>query len=373
MFQIRSKDNDDYVNGGGFCCDDNPSLRAGAIGAGNDNPETFQYYYHSDHLGSASLITNLDGEVVQHVEYIPFGEVFIEERNNKWNTPYLFNAKELDEETGLYYYGARYYDSKASLWLGVDPMWEKYQGISVFAYCANNPIRYIDPTGMDWYQDEGGNTIWYEGSENKEGYTNIGANYTYREGNLTLTYEQNELEILEEHILEPNDWSTSQTTNSDGTKKQCFTAAKEMVATTGATVRGGGQAAGIVTGKESVSENSYSIVSNGNTTTAINYIDSQIDLGYSVAIGVDYKKGSPNNDGVTDHWVSVSSRITNIRSGSTSYRFYDPGTSNRANGTHINNIFSLNDNGMLSGSTHYKVAMNSKNPDYTVTQIRRNQ
>ena len=51
-----------------------------------------------------------DGEVVQHIEYVPFGEVFAEERNNIWNTPYLFNAKEFDEETGLYYYVARYYD-----------------------------------------------------------------------------------------------------------------------------------------------------------------------------------------------------------------------------------------------------------------------
>jgi hypothetical protein len=48
----------------------------------------------------------LDGEIVQYVEYVPFGEVFIEERNNRWNMPYLFNAKELDEETGQYYYGA---------------------------------------------------------------------------------------------------------------------------------------------------------------------------------------------------------------------------------------------------------------------------
>ncbi|MDR1348093.1 MAG: hypothetical protein LBJ63_06680, partial [Prevotellaceae bacterium] len=118
-------------------------------GAGNDNPETFQYYYHSDHLGSASLITNLDGEVVQHVEYVPFGEVFIEERNNKWNTLYLFNAKELDEETGLYYYGARYYDSRTSVFLGVDPMWEKYPGISSYAYCLNNPVIFIDPDGND--------------------------------------------------------------------------------------------------------------------------------------------------------------------------------------------------------------------------------
>jgi RHS repeat-associated protein len=120
---------------------------AGAIGNGNDNPETFQYYYHSDHLGSISLITDLDGNVVQHVEYVPFDEVFIEERNNRWNTPYLFNAKELDEETGLYYYGARYYDGRVSLWLGVDPMWEKYPGISVFAYCGNNPVKYVDPNG----------------------------------------------------------------------------------------------------------------------------------------------------------------------------------------------------------------------------------
>jgi RHS repeat-associated protein len=142
--EYRGEDNDDYVNGGGFCCDDAPALRAGT----NDNPETFQYYYHSDHLGSTSLITNLDGEIVQHVEYVPFGEVFIEERNNTWNTPYLFNAKELDEETGLYYYGARYYDSRVSVWLGVDPMWEKYPNISTYHYCHYNPLKYIDPTGM---------------------------------------------------------------------------------------------------------------------------------------------------------------------------------------------------------------------------------
>jgi hypothetical protein len=102
----KGSDNDDYVNGGGFCCDDAPGLRAGAIGNGNDNPEIYQYYYHGDHLRGTSLITILDGEIVQYVEYVPFGEVFIEERNNRWNTPYLFNAKELDEETWLYYYGA---------------------------------------------------------------------------------------------------------------------------------------------------------------------------------------------------------------------------------------------------------------------------
>jgi RHS repeat-associated protein len=111
------------------------------------------------------LITDLDGNVVQHVEYVPFGEVFIEERNNKWNTPYLFNAKELDEETGLYYYGARYYDGRTATWLGVDPMWEKYPGMSVYAYCSNNPIKYIDPDGQDHYYTEDG---VYLGQDKKE-------------------------------------------------------------------------------------------------------------------------------------------------------------------------------------------------------------
>ena len=123
-------------------------MRAGAIGNGNDNPEIYQYYYHSDHLGSTSLITDLDGDIVQHVEYVPFGEVFIEERNNKWNTPYLFNAKELDEETGLYYYGARYYDPRVSVWLSADPLQEKYPNISSYAYCLNNPVILIDPNGQ---------------------------------------------------------------------------------------------------------------------------------------------------------------------------------------------------------------------------------
>jgi RHS repeat-associated protein len=195
----NGKDNDDYVNGGGFCCDDEPKLRAGAIGNGNDNPETFQYYYHSDHLGSTSLITDLDGNIVQHVEYVPFGEVFIEERNNKWNTPYLFNAKELDEETGLYYYGARYYDGRVSLWLSVDPLAEKYPNVSVYAYCFNNSVKLIDPEGKDVvYYDESGTEMgrmrsnerfesYLRVAENTESPANIFRNFRDETDNATNT------------------------------------------------------------------------------------------------------------------------------------------------------------------------------------------
>ncbi len=141
-------DNDNYVDGEGFCCEPKAQAKnARSLPTENVDYEKLQYYYHSDHLGSASYITNLDGEVVQHVEYVPFGEVFLEERNNTWNTPFLFNGKELDEETGLYYYGARYYNPRISLWYGVDPLAERTSNFSPYAYTYNNPIIYTDPEG----------------------------------------------------------------------------------------------------------------------------------------------------------------------------------------------------------------------------------
>ena len=152
----NGEDNNDYVDGKGFCCNDGSleaaQTRALARAAKNnfqegDTYEKMQFYYHPDHLGSNSYITNLDGEVVQHIEYVPFGEVFIEERNNIWNTPYLFNAKEFDEETGLYYYGARYYDPRVSLWISTDPQQENDVNISTYTYCGNNPVLFTDPDG----------------------------------------------------------------------------------------------------------------------------------------------------------------------------------------------------------------------------------
>ncbi len=72
----------------------------------------------------------------------------LEQRTGVYNNPYKFNAKELDKETGLYYYGARYYNPRASIWYGVDPLAEKIPSWSPYAYAMNNPIRFIDPTGM---------------------------------------------------------------------------------------------------------------------------------------------------------------------------------------------------------------------------------
>ncbi|MCQ2219336.1 MAG: RHS repeat-associated core domain-containing protein [Paludibacteraceae bacterium] len=76
----------------------------------------------------------------------------MEESSAGWQSPYYFNAKELDNETGLYYYGARYLDPTEARWMSVDPMWEKYTDANPYNYCHGNPITMVDPDGRDEYE-----------------------------------------------------------------------------------------------------------------------------------------------------------------------------------------------------------------------------
>ena len=63
------------------------------------------------------------------------------------NSSYTFSAKEKDSETGLSYFGSRYYSSDLSIWLSVDPMSDKYPSLSPYTYCANNTVKLVDPNG----------------------------------------------------------------------------------------------------------------------------------------------------------------------------------------------------------------------------------
>ncbi|WP_240732586.1 RHS repeat-associated core domain-containing protein [Flavobacterium alkalisoli] len=72
----------------------------------------------------------------------------VEEHTNSNNSPFKFNGKEFDEETGNYYYPARYYDPKWSIFTSVDPLAESQPGKSSYHYCSNNPISRIDSSGM---------------------------------------------------------------------------------------------------------------------------------------------------------------------------------------------------------------------------------
>ena len=85
------------------------------------------------------------------------------------NSTYTFSAKEKDSETGLSYFGSRYYSSDLSVWLSVDPMSDKYPSLSPYTYCADNPVKLVDPNGEeiyvgdDYYYRNG--YLYYKGTE----------------------------------------------------------------------------------------------------------------------------------------------------------------------------------------------------------------
>ncbi len=93
----------------------------------------------------------------------------VEQNFSGYNNAFKFNGKEQDPETGMYYYGARYYDPKMSLFISVDPLAEQFQGWSPYNYTMNNPLNLTDPTGMapeDWYMDAStGKILGKDGAE----------------------------------------------------------------------------------------------------------------------------------------------------------------------------------------------------------------
>ena len=115
--------------------------------AANDNPELSQHYFNANHLGSGSLITDDVGATYQTLAYAPHGELLVNEINGTYDEPYKFTGYERDQESGLDYAHARYREPNKTIFYSTDPMWFKYPHITPYAYCANNPVAYIDPDG----------------------------------------------------------------------------------------------------------------------------------------------------------------------------------------------------------------------------------
>ena len=126
---------------------DDPQAGYGYIPNDTTREETF--FYHSDHLGSTSYITDDKANITQYDAYLPYGELLVDEHSSSEDLPYKFNGKQFDEETGLYYYGARYMNPVASIWYGVDPLVEKYPSVCGYVYCMENPTKLIDPNGKE--------------------------------------------------------------------------------------------------------------------------------------------------------------------------------------------------------------------------------
>ncbi len=121
------------------------------------------YYFHPDHLGTATYLTDMNGNPYSFFMNLPFGETMAEQKSivDDFATPYKFTGKELDDETGLYYFGARYYNPVTSVWMSTDPLMEDYPGVSPYVYCMGNPVNFVDPDGRsvdneyDWDVNKG--------------------------------------------------------------------------------------------------------------------------------------------------------------------------------------------------------------------------
>jgi len=104
---------------------------------------------------------------------------------------FTFSAKEKDVETGLSYFGSRYYSSDLSIWLSVDPMSDKYPSMSPYVYCANNPVKLVDPNGEE---------VWIVGHEWESAFNSL------QQGtNLELSIEDGVVKIVGGKVLNDND------------------------------------------------------------------------------------------------------------------------------------------------------------------------
>ena len=114
------------------------------------------YFYHPDHLGSANWITNSQGQAMQYIHYMPYGELWVNQQASQYDERFKFTGKERDTETGYDYFGARYYLSLLGIWMSPDPLLDEYPEISSYAYCKWNPVKNVDPDGKrivvgTWY------------------------------------------------------------------------------------------------------------------------------------------------------------------------------------------------------------------------------
>jgi RHS repeat-associated protein len=113
------------------------------------------YYFHGDHLGSTSIITDKCGNKVLETRYFPYGTKRVENSYSGCTSldnriRHFFTGQELDGETGLYFYGARYYDPVLGRFIQPDtlvPNPRDPQDLNRYTYAGNNPLKYTDPTG----------------------------------------------------------------------------------------------------------------------------------------------------------------------------------------------------------------------------------
>ena len=135
--------------------------------AGVTGPVYAHLWYLQDHLGNIRVLADGGGNAVAMHDFDPFGEE-IELGSTRLpypfppggtESPYKYGGKEWNTTTSTYDFEARQLSPSFHRFTTMDPLCEKYYGISPYAYCANNPIRFVDPFGT-WHWDSDGNLVW---------------------------------------------------------------------------------------------------------------------------------------------------------------------------------------------------------------------
>ncbi len=264
------------------------------------------------------------------------------------------------------------------IWLRPDPLLDKYIQSSPYAYCDGNPLRIIDPNGMDWYQSEDGTAVcWKKGDAatinvGNEVYKNIGENYSYDTPNgYSYDYCQNTMTSFGINVMNENEFISQFDPNLErGTtaaSAACKIACLQMLSNAGTNTSALSMATMV------------NNVGNGVAGDAVIDADAKIQLlqdfiferGLPIIAAVDWKSGYSSGDRIGDHFIVIMGMKYIFNQGkivNTMYRFFDPGTRFPANGTSksawLNTV-----NQRLQGDAPYKTSSGTVH-HYIVTSLR---
>ena len=187
-----------YLLGGSLVMEDGMIDRflfnGGYASASMTSPTTYTfsfYYYNQDHLGNNREVVDSAGTVKQITHYYPFGTPYADPSTilNPSLQPYKYNGKELDRMHGLdtYDYGARQYNPVTARWDRMDPLCEKYYGVSPYVYCHDNPVMFIDPNGKNDYRFDSKTGTFHLMEKTEDSKDNV---YTYKYDKKTGQYRK---------------------------------------------------------------------------------------------------------------------------------------------------------------------------------------